>query len=348
MTPPDPTTDDTPLAAGHETLDNKRVWRAIAKVGLKEALAGEAKPMVVVCAGLGRTGTSSLKLALKKIGLKPYHMADGVMETKGHMDLWVEHAAQPALRACAPATTDTAGSSDDRTARATALIRRYGYAQQGEGVATVIKGMADAGFDGATDMPACYIWRALATAHPNTKVLLTRRETGEKWSASVLATIGQNIPVFSQAPFKYISMMKQGLVLNHWLWAAVGVPADLWSSEDWTNQGELGRSLAASHDAWAEVVREEYREHSGGDEIIEIIAADGTENWTKLGTLLAGTPYAEPCLALAKAGEPWPYENEAAEMKRIYGVFKAMVFLWKLTPILLVVALLGLAWTMMS
>ena len=70
-------------SVGSETMDNKRAWKSIAGVGLKDAFAGEAKPMVLICAGLGRTGTSSLKLAMKLVGLTPYHMADGVMETKG-------------------------------------------------------------------------------------------------------------------------------------------------------------------------------------------------------------------------------------------------------------------------
>ena len=52
------------------------------------------QPLKVVAAGLGRTGTASLKEALTKLGLKTYHMKDGVMDTPGHMELWSEHAAK--------------------------------------------------------------------------------------------------------------------------------------------------------------------------------------------------------------------------------------------------------------
>ena len=57
------TPEDRLPKSGSETLDNKRVWKAIAGVGIKEAMADDAKEMVLICAGLGRTGTSSLKLA---------------------------------------------------------------------------------------------------------------------------------------------------------------------------------------------------------------------------------------------------------------------------------------------
>jgi len=342
-TPPESTADNLPKK-GSETLDNKRVWKALAGVGIKDAMAEDAKEMVLICAGLGRTGTSSLKLALKQIGLTPYHMADGVMETKGHMDLWVDYAVQPALDATPPTNADQMDGASGRQARAKSAIQKYGYAAQGENIVTVIQGMAAAGFDSATDMPACYIWRALAHAHPNAKVFLTRRETGEKWATSVLATIGQNIPVFSQAPFKHVPMMQKGLLMNHWMWAAIGVPADLWGSDDWTPEGELGQSLAASHDAWAETVREEYREMTdGASEVVEIIAKDGAENWLKLAELLGESPYAEKCRARHAAGEPWPHENETAEMLRIYGIFKTIIKVWSFAPFIVVAIIVAIA-----
>ena len=46
------------------------------------------QPLKVVAAGLGRTGTASLKEALRP------KVKDGVMDTPGHMELWSEHAAK--------------------------------------------------------------------------------------------------------------------------------------------------------------------------------------------------------------------------------------------------------------
>ena len=316
-----------------EKLDNKRVWKSIAQIGLKEGLSPESKDTVLICAGLGRTGTSSLKLALKKIGLTPYHMSDGVMETKGHMDLWVDNAALPALEAYPPLTTTDISDNGDRKARAKTLMANYGFDAQGEGIGKVIQGIADAGFDSATDMPACYLWLALAKAHPNAKVVLTRRESGEEWAESVLKTIGQNIPLFSKSPFTLMKPMKLALKLNHWMWAGIGVPADLWHTDDWSVKGELGQSLAVSHDTWSDVVREEYRNLRGGkEEVVEILAKDGVENWKKLRDLLEESSYKEKCQLMVDSGEPWPFENEAAEMKKIYGILNSLVTVWKVLP----------------
>ena len=53
----------------------------------------ESKEIKVIGAGLGRTGTSSLTLAMQQLGLTPYHMVQGVFETPGKIclksDLWL-------------------------------------------------------------------------------------------------------------------------------------------------------------------------------------------------------------------------------------------------------------------
>ncbi|MGZ3270794.1 MAG: sulfotransferase, partial [Croceibacterium sp.] len=47
----------------------------------------------VIGAGLGRTGTLSLKLALEHIGFGPcYHMSEMLTQLRKHLPLWIESA----------------------------------------------------------------------------------------------------------------------------------------------------------------------------------------------------------------------------------------------------------------
>lgn len=90
----------------------------------------------VIGAGLGRTGTHSLKLALETLGFGPcYHMAE-VFEHPGHAEAW--HAL-------------TDGRSNDFDA-------------------------VLSGYSSAVDLPVAYFWRELAAANPHAKVVLTERD----------------------------------------------------------------------------------------------------------------------------------------------------------------------------
>lgn len=103
----------------------------------------------VVGAGLGRTGTNSLKLALEQLLERPcYHM----LETFGRpQDTAIWHRA---LRG-EPVDWDS-------------LL---------------------AGYVATTDWPACAFWRPLADANPDAVVLLSSRESPEEWWDSVERTI---------------------------------------------------------------------------------------------------------------------------------------------------------------
>ena len=108
-------------------------------------------PLRVVGAGLGRTGTHSLKLALEQLLDGPcYHM----METFGRPDdIPVWHAAVNG------ATTDWAS-----------FLADY--------VATV-------------DWPAAAFWRELSDTYPDAVVLLSSRSSAEAWYQSAHDTIFQ-------------------------------------------------------------------------------------------------------------------------------------------------------------
>lgn len=103
----------------------------------------------VVGAGLGRTGTLSLKTALERLlGGRCYHMVE-VFQHPKHVGLWRDAAE---------------GEAVDLHR----LLHHY--------VATV-------------DWPACALWRRLADENPQALILLSTRSSAEAWWTSASQTI---------------------------------------------------------------------------------------------------------------------------------------------------------------
>jgi len=108
----------------------------------------------VIGAGLGRTGTLSLKLALEQLGFGPcYHMAE-VFPHANRVQHWNDV---------------TAGKPVDWDE-------------------------VFAGFQATVDWPACNYYRELMAKYPDAKVLLSVRPSAEKWFESTQATIFADRP----------------------------------------------------------------------------------------------------------------------------------------------------------
>ncbi len=107
----------------------------------------------VIGAGLGRTGTASLKQALERLGFGPcYHM----MEVLG------------------------GGEQRDRR------IAQWDAISRGE---TPDWPAVFDGYAATVDWPACNYWRELLALYPDARVILSRRHTAEQWFESTQATI---------------------------------------------------------------------------------------------------------------------------------------------------------------
>ena len=90
----------------------------------------------VIGAGLGRTGTLSLKLALEHIGFGPcYHMSEMLSHLRSHLPLWIESAK--------------------------------GHPQWDA---------IFADYQSTTDYPGCMFWRDLVARYPDAKVILSTRD----------------------------------------------------------------------------------------------------------------------------------------------------------------------------
>src|SRR5437016_10297258 len=101
-------------------------------------------PLKVVGAGLGRTGTNSLKLALERLlGAPCYHMFE-VRQHPEHVPIWADAA-------------------NGRPVNWDALFE---------------------GYTSAVDWPACAYWRILMDRYPDSIVILSRRDPEAWWSSA--------------------------------------------------------------------------------------------------------------------------------------------------------------------
>jgi len=110
----------------------------------------------LIGAGLPRTGTTSVRAALERLGLRCYGAPEAAREP-GHLEAWTRLVA--------------GGEAAAREMDWHGLLR---------------------GRDATLDAPACFYWSALARAFPDARVLLTVRD-GEAWQRSVahLLTAGK-------------------------------------------------------------------------------------------------------------------------------------------------------------
>jgi Sulfotransferase domain len=105
--------------------------------------------LAVVGAGLGRTGTASLQQALERLLGGRCYHMLEVMQNPEHDAFWL-------------------GAARDEPRDFEAVL---------------------AGYCAAVDWPACAFWRELASAHPDAVVLLSTRDSPERWWTSMQATI---------------------------------------------------------------------------------------------------------------------------------------------------------------
>jgi hypothetical protein len=118
-------------------------------------------PLSVIGAGLGRTGTMSLKLALEQLGFGPCH----------HMVEVFKDPAAPG-RWCAAAE---GGPVDWET--------------------------MFAGYRSTVDWPSATFWRELAEAHPEAKVILTVRDPEAWFRSTQATIMSRPVPDPPETPF---------------------------------------------------------------------------------------------------------------------------------------------------
>mmetsp|Transcript_3192 Transcript_3192/g.9732 ORF Transcript_3192/g.9732 Transcript_3192/m.9732 type:complete len:311 (-) Transcript_3192:477-1409(-) len=143
-----------------------------AKGGYRGAAVNEAQnqepELLIIGAGVGRTGTKSLKDALEILGFPCHHMYEVIRGGLTEVEKW-----STVLRA-----------------------KRRQILEQREDLDVSPAVWKDllSGYTAAVDFPACIFYRDLKKLYPRAKVILTVRSR-ESWYASVRETIGATFTV---------------------------------------------------------------------------------------------------------------------------------------------------------
>ena len=142
----------------------------------------QVEQLEVIAIGLPRTGTSTLKLALIKLGYNPYHQGN-VFADPQKMKSWknivnVKYSLRERY-----GVSPLKWYSDNNVINANNIDFNRIYYQYG--------------FDAAVCLPTYLIYKEILQKYPNMKVILTEREP-EKWYSSVSTTIGAMRPIFDR------------------------------------------------------------------------------------------------------------------------------------------------------
>lgn len=133
----------------------------------------DPQPLLVINAGNGRTGTGSFVKAMERLGIKCYHMKEGVLETDGHMGFWGKFLIDQSIT--------------------------YG---------DVLDAISNDGFNASADAPMNFFYKEQMERYPNAPVILSIRSEDEnaavEWQKSLFESIFRFPPIMSQIPFRWM------------------------------------------------------------------------------------------------------------------------------------------------
>jgi hypothetical protein len=138
----------------------------------------EPQPILVINAGHGRTGTATYLQALKRLGLKCYHMKEGVLETHGHLDLWANFLLDKSI------------TFDD-----------------------VMSTIADDGFNATADAPMNFFYKKQMKRFPDAPVILSIRpeevDAGDAWQRSLHESVFRFVPIVASIPYRWLPGLRR-------------------------------------------------------------------------------------------------------------------------------------------
>ena len=145
-----------------------QVWK-----GESTEVVTEPQPLLVINAGHGRTGTASFVRAMDKLGIRCYHMKEGIFETFGHMGLWSKFLV-------------------DHTV----------------GFDAVMDAVANAGFNATADAPMNFFYKEQMKRYPNAPVISSIRtekeNAGHAWERSLRESVFRFPEIMGSVPFRWM------------------------------------------------------------------------------------------------------------------------------------------------
>jgi len=144
-----------------------------------------ASSLMVVGAGLGRTGTTSLKNALEiLLPGKCYHMEETLKYRDGACQKWVDFLGQRLdATAATSSSTKLTAASDKLSTTTTAITTTTSSSASSLDAAKSFyqRTLLDAGYVAGVDMPICACYEELMQIYPECKVILSVREDEKAW-----------------------------------------------------------------------------------------------------------------------------------------------------------------------
>lgn len=211
------------------------------------AAGGPAGSVRVIGAGLGGTGTRSLKAALEELGLKTFDTGDAIPHLSNfteyirHLKIATSSAGgiddlMREIQRASPGVThkklkDTARRLATQHAFAwsscSADKRRPSSVREASCISFNLGNVFDANdFRATVAFPVCAIWEVLLTRAGNEgKVILSVRSSPEVWAKSFTNTIGRVSPLLRREPFRWSAKAREAAQVMDWMEAEVGIAA---------------------------------------------------------------------------------------------------------------------------
>jgi Sulfotransferase domain len=281
----------------------------------RQASEKKKEPVLIIGAGLWRTGTSSFVAAMDRVGVKSYHMSRGVMETPGHAELWAKHSE---------------------------LVLSNHHGNIGL-VDEIIDRMAMDGFNATADGPSCIIFKELMDRYPNAKVVLTvKSKGGEAWAESVQNTIDRIIMMFDHIPWRWIPLISSVKAINAFCDFTIGAALPQQQQNgDIKNKPSDQKTLTASYNAWVEHVKTTVPEE-------KLLVFQPEDGWAPLCEFISPLSPAieDACQKVLLSGESYPNVNDTAHFRRTLTVLSVITCLFEYAPplLLLVFAVCFVIW----
>ncbi|EER44874.1 conserved hypothetical protein [Histoplasma capsulatum H143] len=154
------------------------------------------RPMKVIAAGLCRTGTMSMNIALRQLGFTTCHLTEQMEDPKRYFTLWTEAMNCNFLNKGRPYGRE----EFDR------LLGEY---------------------DACLDMPCCLFWKELHQAYPDAKIILTNRSV-DSWMDSMHKTIFPYIQRWHTQALKFLDsdMTRPIAYIDHYEKVRSTIPKD--------------------------------------------------------------------------------------------------------------------------
>eukprot|EP00928_Gymnodinium_smaydae_P055743 TRINITY_DN39228_c0_g1_i1.p1 TRINITY_DN39228_c0_g1~~TRINITY_DN39228_c0_g1_i1.p1 ORF type:complete len:338 (+),score=23.16 TRINITY_DN39228_c0_g1_i1:60-1073(+) len=262
----------------------------------------QREPLKVFVAGLSKTGTSSMKLALEQLGYKPYHMSE--LSTSSQLPVWVEAA-------------------------------RNGLPGKRGNASLIFDALSAAGYNATTDVPMSFFWREALQRYPHAKFILTVRDTpvhyARSWESMMWAAGNIVEGVFRLVPF--FALFRETV---EW-WATLYPGLTVEQGRAWVLHWEPWRRLTMSQGE-LDLLRQNgirsYIKHN--EDVQQGIPADRLLVFNVKQGFSDGKLCAFLDIPHSKCPAVFPHSNEGTIIKPLGVVLILFRFSWVYLPFLLV------------